>query len=159
MRRYHLVAMTLAVAVALVGCGATAAGPEPTSSSTNLAPTPPTQSGAPPVSSLPISSLPQTTSAAPSQAFLEGYRAYQNHDLATAIERLGYASDHYPRLVDYALYYRGLALRDSGDLAGSAATFEKLIRDYSESVTIGDAEVALSDVYLRLTRATDAAAA
>ena len=87
-------------------------------------------------------------SASPSQAFLEGYRAYQNHDLATATERLGYASDHFPQLADYALYYRGLAQRDSGDLAASAATFEKLIRTYPESVTIADAEVALSDVYL-----------
>ena len=35
---------------------------------------------------------------------------------------------------------------------------EKLIRTYPESVTIADAEVALSDIYLRLTRASDAAA-
>ena len=70
-----------------------------------------------------------------------------------ATERLGYASDHYPQLADYALYYRGLAQRDSGDLAASAATFEKLVRTYPESVTLAEAEVALSDVYLRLTRA------
>ncbi len=148
----------LILAVAVVGCGATAAGPEPTNPPANLALSNPAQASAPSVSSSPISSWPQVASA-PAQAFLDGYRAYQNRDLATAVERLGYASDHYPRLADYALYYRGLALRDSGDLAASAATFEKLIRDYSESVTIGDAEVALSDVYLRLTRATDAAAA
>ena len=107
---------------------------------------------------VPVSPAAQNPSS-PSQAFLDGYRAYQNHDLATAIERLGYASEHFPRLADYALYYRGLAQRDSGDLAASAATFETLIRNYSESVTIAPAEVALSDVYLRLTRASDAAAA
>ncbi len=95
----------------------------------------------------------------PSQAFLDGYHAYRNHDLPMAIERLGYASEHFPQLGDYALYFLGLAERDSGDLAASAGTFEKLIRTYPESVTIAEAEVALSDVYLRLTRANDAAAA
>ena len=149
MRRHYLVAMSLAVAVGLVGCGLTAAHPEDAASA--------------PATTLALSSAPnsssQQTSSSPSQAFLEGYRAYRNHDLAAAVERLGYASDHFPQLADYALYYRGLAQRDSGDLVASAATFEKLSRDYSESATIPEAEVALSDVYLRLTRAKDAAAA
>jgi soluble lytic murein transglycosylase len=148
MKRHHLVAMILAVAVALVGSGATSAGPEATA--------PPPANQAQPAA--PISSSPQAPSA-PSQAFLEGYRAYRNDDLATAVERLGYASENFPQLTDYALYYRGLAQRDSGDLAASAGTLEKLIRSYPESVTIADAEVALSDIYLRLTRASDAAAA
>ncbi len=148
MRRYHLVAMMVGVAVGLIGCGAGSAGPE-------VATPPP---AAQPQASVSVSASPQNSSS-PSQAFLQGYRAYQNHDLPTAIERLGYASEHFPRLADYALYYRGLAQRDSGDLAASAATLENLIRNYSESVTIAPAEVALSDVYLRLTRASDAAAA
>ncbi len=132
--------MFLAVAVALVGCGSTTANPEDTvSTPSNLAPQAPPQ-----------------TSGSPSQAFLDGYHAYRNHDLPTAIDRLGYASDHFPRLADYALYYSALAERDSGDLAASAGTLEKLTRTYPESVTIPEAEVALSEVYLRLTRAHDA---
>jgi len=147
MRRHHLVAMIFAVAVALVGCGSSSAHLE------NMAATQAATAAQP---AAPISS-PQTSSP-PSQAFLDGYRAYRNHDLAIAVERLGYASDHFPQLADYALYYGGLAQRDSGDLAASAASLEKLIRTYPESVTIADAEVALSDIYLRLTRASDAAA-
>ncbi len=146
MKRHHLVAMILAVAVG--GCGSTAAGPDLPAAPSVANPSRPAAS---------VSSSAQTSSS-PSQAFLEGYRAYTNHDLAAAVERLGYASDHYPQLADYALYYRGLAERDSGDLAASALTLDKLVRSYSESVTIGDGEVALSDVYLRLTRARDAAA-
>src|SRR5271157_1565353 len=145
MRRHHLVAMILTVAV--VGCGSTAAGPEAPAAPSGANPSPPS-----------VSSSAQTSSS-PSQAFLDGYHAYRNHDLVLAVERLGYASDHFPQLADYALYYRGLAQRDSGDLAAAATTFEKLIRTYPESVTLADAEVALSDVYLRLTRASDAAAA
>ncbi|HLI81904.1 MAG TPA: transglycosylase SLT domain-containing protein, partial [Candidatus Binataceae bacterium] len=80
-------------------------------------------------------------------------------DLATAIDRLGYASDHFPRLGDYALYFCALAERDAGDLAASSGNLEKLIRSYPESATIPEAEVALSEVYLRLTRAHEAAAA
>jgi soluble lytic murein transglycosylase len=147
MRRHHLVAMILAVAVALVGCGASSAGPETTAAV-------PANQAQP---AAPISSSPQAPSS-PSQAFLDGYHAYRNHDLAIAVERLGYACDNFPQLADYALYYRGLAQRDSGDLAASAGTLEKLVRTYPESVTIADAEVALSDIYLRLTRASDAAA-
>jgi soluble lytic murein transglycosylase len=146
LRRYHLVVMILAAAV--VGCGASSDGPAATSPAASNPAQP----------SAPISQLPQNAESPP-QSFLDGYRAYQNHDLATADERLGYAAEHFPRLADYALYYRGLAQRDSGNLLTSAATFENLIRSYPESVTIPDAEVALSDVYLRLQRASDAAAA
>ncbi len=148
MRRYHLVAMMVGVAVGLIGCGASSAGPE------GAPPAPMTQ----PQARASVAASPQTSSSA-SQSFLQGYRAYQNHDLAAAIDRLGYASEHFPQLGDYALYYRGLAQRDSGDLTDAATTFENLIHNYSESVTIAPAEVALSDVYLRLTHATDAAAA
>ena len=147
MKRHHLVAMTLAVAVALVGCGLTTANPEDTTSAPSAAPL-----------TAAIATAPQTSSSPP-QAFLEGYQAYRHHDLPVAIDRLGYASEHYPRLEDYALYFLGLAERDSGDLAASAGTLEKLIRTYPESVTIPEAEVAVSEVYLRLTRAHEAAAA
>ncbi len=141
MKRRHLVATILMVAA--VGCGST---------------TPPSEETAAPPAKMAAAPIPSPAASSASQAFLDGYRAYRNHDLPLAVERLGYASDHYPRLADYALYYRGLAQRDSGDLATAASTLEKLIATYSQSVTIGDAEVALSDVYLRLTRAADAAA-
>ena len=159
MKRHHLVAMILAVAVALVGCGSTAA-PTLESSSTPLrsASEAPAARLRPLRVSLASDSSPQTSSSS-SQAFVDGYRAYRNHDLATAVDRLGYASEHFPQLADYALYYRGLAQRDSGDPAASAGTLEKLIRTYPESVTIADAEVARSEVYLRLMRASEAAAA
>jgi hypothetical protein len=108
LRRYHLVVMILAAAV--VGCGASSDGPAATSPAASNPAQP----------SAPISQLPQNAESPP-QSFLDGYRAYQNHDLATADERLGYAAEHFPRLADYALYYRGLAQRDSGNLLTSAA--------------------------------------
>src|SRR5271166_3102429 len=148
MKRHHLVAMIFAGAVALVGCGSSSARPQEVASA-------PASAAQPAAQILPSPQAPFS----PAQAFLDGYHAYRNHNLPMAIERLGYASEHFPQLGDYSLYYLGLAERDSGDLAASAGTFEKLIRIYPESVTIADAEVALSDVYLRLTRANDAAAA
>ncbi len=143
MKRY-LVAMILALT--LVGCGSTARTDETASAPANSAP------------SIATGSPPPQISQSSSQAFLDGYHAYRNHDLPAAVERLGYASDHFPQLADYALYYQGLAQRDSGNLAAAAAGLEKLLRLYPESVMIGDAEVALSDIYLRLTRTADAAA-
>src|SRR5271156_5361818 len=38
-------------------------------------------------------------------AFIDGYRAYQNHDDARAIARLEFAAGNFPALGDYALYY------------------------------------------------------
>ena len=104
----------------------------------------------------PISS-PQTSSS-PSQAFLDGYRAYRNHDLAIAVERLGYASDHFPRLATMRSTIAASRSATREIWPRRPATLEKLVRTYPESVTIADAEVALSDIYLRLTRASDAAA-
>jgi len=149
MKGHHLVVMIFVVALAMVGCGSSTARPEEMRSA-------PSNTAAP---AAPVSFAPQrSSSASGSQAFVDGYQAYRNHDLATAVERLGYASEHFPRLADYALYYGGLAERDSGDLAASAGTLEKLVRTYPESVTIPEAEVALSEVYLRLLRTNEAAA-
>ncbi len=144
MKRHHLVAMVLAGAVAMVGCGATAR-PEDVTPADQA----PSAAAAAPSTQVPLTA---------SQSFLDGYRAYTSRNLRVAVDRLGYAADHFPQLADYALYYQGLAQRDSGDLTASASTLEKLLRTYPESVNIGNAEVALSEVYLRLTRATDAAA-
>src|SRR5258706_12066057 len=112
MKRRHLVATILVVAA--VGCGSA---------------TPPSEETAAPPARMASTPIPSPAASPPSasQAFLAGYRAYRNHDLPLAVERLGYASDHYQRLADYALYYRGLAQRDSGDLAAAASTLEKLI--------------------------------
>jgi soluble lytic murein transglycosylase len=101
---------------------------------------------------------PASEPASPAQAFADGYRAYRNHDLPTAIDRLGYASEHYPVLADYALFYLGSAERDSGDLAAAAKNLERLIESYPNSVMAPEGEVVLADVYLRLTRASDSAA-
>ena len=145
MKRHHLVAAIVSGAVALVGCGSSSARPQDVAPALNAA------------STRPAVSVSQARSSS-SQAFVDGYHAYRNRDLPMAVERLGIASEHFPQLGDYALYYLGLAERDSGDLAASAGTLEKLIGTYPESVTIAPAEVALSEVYLRLTRARDAAA-
>src|SRR5579862_237519 len=122
MKRHHLVAMAMAVVAAQFGCGSTTARPEDAAS--------------PPSSAAMQSAPPSSASTSASQAFADGYRAYQSHDLAKAVERLGYASEHYPRLGDYALFYCALAERDSGDLAAASNNLEKLIRVYPESVTI-----------------------
>jgi soluble lytic murein transglycosylase len=146
MKRHHLVAVIVIGAVALVGCGSS------TARTADVTPAPASAAQPAPLSAVPAAS-------SPSQTFVDGYHAYQNHQLPLAVDRLGFASEHFPQLADYALYYLGLAERDAGDLAASAGTFEKLIQAYPESVTIPEAEVALSEVYLRLTRASDAAAA
>jgi len=145
MKRHHLVAMILAVVPTLVGCGSSTARTADAAPAAAPQPAPVPQ---------PVASEPSS----PSQAFVDGYRAYQKHQLPLAVDRLADAAKHFPQLGDYARYYLGLAQRDSGELNASSATFEKLIRTYPESVTIAPAEAALSGVYLRLTRAGDAAA-
>jgi soluble lytic murein transglycosylase len=142
------IAIVLVIAVTLSGCGPASARPgdqQPPPPSAPIA-----QRQAPALLSV-------ATPATPSNAFVEGYRAYRNHDLATAIDRLAYASDHFPQLGDYAVFYLGLAQRDSGDLAASAKSFDRLIRNYPESVTAPDGAAALADVYFRLARPNDAA--
>jgi soluble lytic murein transglycosylase len=149
-KRRFPIAMVLSVAAMLAGCGPASARPgdQPPSLQAPNAPLP--QMGA-------VSLASASTAATPSDAFVEGYRAYRNHDLGTAIDRLGYASDHFPQLGDYAVYYLGLAQRDSGDLAASAKSFERLIHNYPESVTAPDGAAALAEVYFRLARPNDAA--
>ncbi len=97
-------------------------------------------------------------SGAPSQAFVDGYRAWKNRDYALASKRLDYAAAHFPVLRDYALFYLGLSKRDSGDLAGAATSFERLISEYPQSIKAPEAEVSLAQVYLKLDRASEAAA-
>src|SRR5260221_688347 len=57
-------------------------------------------------------------------AFLDGYRAYNNHDYSRAIDRLKFAADSFPALGDYALYFLGFAQNAQGDLNGAANSFD-----------------------------------
>jgi soluble lytic murein transglycosylase len=89
-------------------------------------------------------------------AFLDGYRAYQNHDDARAIDRLKFAADNFPALGDYALYYLALVQHDQGDLSGSADTLDRLVRLYPDTVMVDDAERLRADNLLKLGRNAEA---
>ena len=89
-------------------------------------------------------------------AFLDGYRAYQNHDDSRAIDRLKFAADNFPALGDYALFYLALAQHDQGDLNGSAVTLDRLIRSYPDSVMADSGEMMLADTLLKLGRNAEA---
>src|SRR5258708_7060450 len=130
--RHYFGAILFFVATTLSACAPASALP-----SDAPVPAPP-----PPVVTAPIA---PPIYASPSQAFVEGYRAYKNHNLATAIDRFSYSAEHFPRLADYSLYYLGLCQRDSGDLNASAITLDRDVRTYPESATFSVAEVALSD--------------
>src|SRR5580698_622703 len=62
----------------------------------------------------------------PRQAFVDGYTAYQRRDWLAAIERMQLAATQVPELVDYALFFQGRAQQENGDLAGGAATLQRL---------------------------------
>jgi soluble lytic murein transglycosylase len=107
--------------------------------------------------------LPATNAAAPlapptngQTAFIDGYRAYQNHDDSRAIASLKFAADNFPALGDYALYYLALAQHDQSDLSGSAETLDRLVKTYPQSVTIDPAEAMLADNLLKLGRNAEA---
>ncbi len=108
----------------------------------------------------PLPAAPTAAPIAPSSdaqtAFVDGYRAYQNHDNARAIERLKFAADNFPALGDYALYYLALAQHDQGDLNASADTLERLVRSYPDSVMIDQGEAKLADNLLKLGRNAEA---
>ncbi|HZC46775.1 MAG TPA: transglycosylase SLT domain-containing protein [Candidatus Acidoferrum sp.] len=91
-------------------------------------------------------------------AFVDGYRAYQSHDNARAIDQLKFAADHFPALGDYALFYLALAQHDQGDLNGSAETLERLVKTYPQSVTIDRGDLMLAENLLKLGRTIDASA-
>jgi soluble lytic murein transglycosylase-like protein len=89
-------------------------------------------------------------------AFLDGYRAYQNHDNLGAIDQLKFAADNFPALGDYALLYLALAQRDQGDLNGSAQTLDRLIKTYPNSVMFDAGELMLATNLLNLGRNAEA---
>lgn len=115
-----------------------------------------TASGAPAQATVPA--LPADTAPADArQAFVDGYRGYQSHDAAGAIQKLTYAANNFPALADYALFYLGSAQRDQGDLAGAATTFERLRNSYPESVMTPPGELELARALLKLGRAPESA--
>ncbi|MDO8434136.1 MAG: transglycosylase SLT domain-containing protein [Candidatus Binatus sp.] len=111
--------------------------------------------------SAPVPALTRAPGERPSDAeaaFLDGYRAYNNHDYRRAIDRLKFAADNFLPLGDYALYYLGLAERDQGDLNSAVDSFDRLVRSYPRSVMLDRAELQLAIIQLKLGRSAEASA-
>ncbi|HVA81535.1 MAG TPA: transglycosylase SLT domain-containing protein [Candidatus Binataceae bacterium] len=135
---------TILAAVLLYGCASAAA-----------------RSSAARAASSPVAAAAPALAAPPAdarQAFAQGYRAYQARDYDTAQTKLTYAANNSPALADYALFYLGSAERDQGDLAGAAASFERLRNLYPDSVMTPPGELELARALLKLGRAPEAAA-
>ena len=144
-------ALMIAGAMLLAGCASAPA--DSAAASPQAAPSAQT-AGAPPAAA-PTAIEPPSDAQA---AFLDGYRAYQNHDNLRAIARLKFAADNFRELGDYALFYLALAQHDQGDLNGAAETLERLIRAYPASVMIDRGELMLADNLLKLGRDAEASA-
>ena len=86
----------------------------------------------------------------PRQAFIEGYNDYRSRDWPATIERMQLAAAQVPDLIDYALFYQGLAQRENGDLAGAAATLTRLTAGYPQSVLADQAALDYADIELKL---------
>ena len=150
-------ALMILYAALLAGCASAPARADSAAASSQVAP--PAETTPPPLSS------PAATIAAPIEppsdaqtAFLDGYRAYQNHDNARAIDRLKFAADNFPALGDYALFYLALAQHEQGDLNASADMLDRLVRSYPDSVMIDRGEIILADNLLKLGRNAEASA-
>lgn len=150
-------ALMILYAALLAGCASAPARADSAAASSQVAP--PAETAPSPVS------LPAAPIAAPIEppsdaqmAFLDGYRAYQNHDNSRAIDRLKFAADNFPALGDYALFYLALAQQGQGDLNASADTLDRLVRSYPDSVMIDRGEIILADNLLKLGRNAEASA-
>ncbi len=88
----------------------------------------------------------------PRQAFVEGYNAYRRGDWPAVIERMQLASTQVPELIDYALFFQGRAQRENGDVAGAAATLQRLTASYPQSVLADQATVDFAEIELKLMR-------
>jgi soluble lytic murein transglycosylase len=86
------------------------------------------------------------------QAFVEGYNAYLRHEWPATIERMQLAASQVPDLIDYALFFQGIAQRESGDLAGAAATLQRLTASYPQSVLADPAGLDFAKIQLKLGR-------
>jgi len=145
-------ALMILCAALLAGCASAPARADSAASSPQVgaAAQIPAQSSAAPVAA------PNEPPSDGQTAFLNGYRAYQNHDNSRAIDRLKFAADNFPALADYALYYLALAQHNQGDLNGSAETLDRLVRLYPDSVTIDRGELMLAENLLKLGRNAEA---
>ncbi|HXR25819.1 MAG TPA: tetratricopeptide repeat protein, partial [Candidatus Binataceae bacterium] len=88
----------------------------------------------------------------PRQAFVEGYNAYRRGDWPAVIERMQLASAQVPELIDYALFFQGRAQRENGDLAGAAATLQRLTASYPQSVLADQTTLDFAEIELKLMR-------
>lgn len=150
-RRYS--SLISACAILLAGCASAPARADATRQVAQASSTTP--------ESAPVATLSRAPGERPSDAeaaFLDGYRAYVNHDNARAIDRLKFAADSFPALGDYALYYLGLAERDQGDLNGAANSLDRLVRTYPQSVMLDRGELELAITLLKLGRNAEASA-
>ena len=86
----------------------------------------------------------------PRAAFIEGYRAYERHDLNTTISRMRFAATRLPDLADYALFYLASAERDNGNSQSAVSDFSLLSISYPQSVWSTNASVDYADLELKL---------
>jgi soluble lytic murein transglycosylase-like protein/outer membrane protein assembly factor BamD (BamD/ComL family) len=83
------------------------------------------------------------------QEFLQGYRAEQQGDLAQAAQTLEPLVGRYPELGDYVLFYLGRAQSGLSQLSAAAFSFERLLRDYPQSVLAHRGELELAKTALK----------
>jgi soluble lytic murein transglycosylase len=86
----------------------------------------------------------------PRAAFVEGYRAYERHDLITTISCMRFAAARLPDLADYALFYLASAERDNGDSQSAVSDFSLLSVSYPQSVWSDNARVDYARLELKL---------
>ena len=149
-QRRRAAALTTLLAIAIAGCATAVARSQATAPETTAAET----ASTPGAASEPIP--PDTAPADAKQAFVNGYKAYVGHDYARAITNLRVAAAQYPTLGDYALYFLAESQSEQGDLAGAAATFERLRAEYPQSAMTPRGELDLAQIMLKLGRPADA---
>lgn len=77
----------------------------------------------------------------PGQAFVEGYRTYQQGDYAAALGPMQLASRELPQLADYALFFLGDIQAKEGDKASAVASYRQVFAEYPQSVFAEQAEL------------------
>ncbi|MDB5108195.1 MAG: Lytic transglycosylase, catalytic, partial [Candidatus Binatus sp.] len=114
---------------------------------------------APPTASAPLAiATPMLPPSDAQTAFVDGYRAYNDHDTGRAIDRLKFAADNFPALGDYALYYLALAEIGQGDLNSAVGSLRRLTQNYPQSVLFDQAELQLAQTLYKLASYQDASA-
>src|ERR1039458_1893715 len=117
-------ALMILSAALLAGCASAPARADSAAASSQAAP--PAETTPSPSLAAPVAA-PNAPPSDAQAAFLDGYRAYRDHDNARAIDRLKFAADNFPPLCDYALFYLALAQHDQADLNASADTLDRQI--------------------------------